>query len=110
MRIKSIIGDVNVERHRKRRSYIGHAVVTVTMMKDGDRENSFSLSHNLYSEVRRRNDITAKLVWETVAEMLDGRDDLEGMTIRSVRVEEVNTVWSTPYEEAYPKDEEGNRS
>jgi len=111
MKIKTIIGEVNVERQRKYRS-VGTVTVKVIMMKDGDRDQSFTLEHHLYGMdgIRRRRDVTARVMWEAVEEMLKDRDDLEGMTVRGVTVVEENQIWSTPFDEMYPKDEEGNRS
>jgi hypothetical protein len=109
MRIKSIIGEVNVERQKLLRGYVGSVTVKIVMMKDSDREQSFFLERPLYRErLRRRQDVTAKLVWETVAEMLADRDDLEGMTLRGVEVVQENKIWSTPFEEMYPKTEDGS--
>lgn len=109
MRIKTIIGDVNVERQRKYR-HVGSVTVKVIMMKDGDRDQSFTLERFVYRGINKRRDVTAKIVWETVAEILKDRDDLEGMTIRGVTVVEENQIWSTPFNEMYPKDEKGNIS
>ena len=105
MRIKTIIGEVNVERCRKYR-HVGTVTVKVIMMKDGDRENSFTLERHLYQGIRTRRDVTARIMWETVAEILKDRDDLDGMTIRGVTVVEENQIWATSYDDMYPKDEE----
>lgn len=110
MRIKSIIGDVNVDRQRKLRNWVGIVTVKIVMMKDGDRDQSFTLEAGLYSMdgIRRRQDVTAKVVWEKVNEMLEGRKDLEGMTLRGVTVSESQDIWATSYKEMYPKDEDGS--
>ena len=70
---------------------------------DGDPDSVYSLSHRVYG-VRNRKGITRRMVQDTVNEMLEGRDDLDVLRIRSIDVDAVSSVWSTPYEVAFPQE------
>jgi len=102
MRLATQLGPVNVEKVARHGNRIQSAIVKVTFAREGDSENVYTLSRTLW-QPRRRSEVTAALVRETVAEMIEGRDDLDGHTLRSVEVIETNRIWATPYEDIYPE-------
>jgi hypothetical protein len=103
--IKTKIGAILVERYRRfKHSPISHVIVRVTFNDpNGDPDMVKSLSATDY-KISKRSEITLAYVEGKVAEMLD-RDDLDGLTLRSVDVNAVENVWLTPYDLIYPKED-----
>lgn len=104
-RLPSPIGSVRIEKHSHydRSPYLC-AEVRVTFRREEDGAQ-FELSSNDY-KVNKRAEMTHAWLKAKVADMLAGRKDLDGLMLRSVEVHAVESVWSTPFRDLYPEDQE----
>jgi len=93
--VETPLGRVPLEKTRKS-NRVFKVVTEVTLEKEGDETFVYKLSRTSY-EPEARREIDRDFVEAEVAKILEGRDDLEGMTVLRVYVWEVSPVWREPY-------------
>lgn len=105
MNVATPIGSCRTTRVRrfKRRPY-SHVRVELTFNASDGR--LMSLSRDFHS-ITKRSEVDQEWLQGAVAKMIESRDDLESLELRSVNVVGVERIWDTSYQDLYPEEKEG---
>lgn len=102
MKVKTRVGTVNTDLcGRGKYAPVSYAILSLTFRAEDGSMHSLELRK--YGP-QRRSDLSAAWVKNAVDEAL-ARDDVSALTLVGVDVKAVESVWSTPYEDIYGKDE-----